>query len=262
MCEAGLSLREPTLSWVGLGRQPQASRRPCQDKRMALHFVTGAGSGIGAALAAKLIDRGDDLMLLARSEDRARALRGRFPTATTFVADLAKPEQLAEAINAQRPPEQIDSLIHVAGVVDLGRVDTLPVSSWSWQLNVNLVGPAELTRLLLAAIRATHGQVVFVNSGAGLRTSPDWTAYAASKHGLKALADGLRAEEAGHGVRVSSIFPGRTATPMQRHVHEQEGRDYEPSMYIDPESVVTGILTMLDLPRDAQITDLMIRPGA
>ena len=229
---------------------------------MAFHFVTGAGSGIGEALATRLVDRGDDLVLLARSEDRAHALRERFPGATTVVADLAEPERIAAALRGQRLPERLDSLIHIACVVELGRVDALPVASWVWQLHVNLIAPAELTRILLPALRSASGQVVFVNSGAGLRTSPEWSAYAASKHGLKALADGLRAEEAAHGVRVSSIFPGRTATPMQAQVHEQEGRPYDPSEFIDPESVVTGILTMLDLPRDAQITELMMRPGA
>ncbi|MGK0721178.1 SDR family oxidoreductase [Leucobacter sp. W1478] len=229
---------------------------------MALHFLTGAGSGIGEALATRLVDRGDTLVLLARSEDRAHVLRERFPGAATVVADLAEPQRIAEELARQHLPERLDSLIHVAGVVDLGRVDSLSVSSWSWQLGVNLIGPAELTRILLPALRAATGQVVFVNSGAGLRTSPEWSAYAASKHGLKALADGLRAEEAAHGVRVSSIFPGRTATPMQQRVHEQEGRPYDATEFIDPESVVTGILTMLDLPRDAQIPELVIRPGA
>lgn len=126
---------------------------------------------------------------------------------------------------------------------------------------VNLIGPAELTRLLLPQVRAAHGQVVFVNSGAGLRTSPDWGAYAASKHGLKALADALRTEERKHGVRVTSVYPGRTDTPMQQHVFQQEGREYDTTGLIDPESVATTILAALDLPRDAQVTDLQVRPG-
>lgn len=228
---------------------------------MALHLVTGAGSGIGEALVTRLAARGDDLVLLARSEDRARALRRRFPGAATVVADLAAPERIASSLGDQDLPTRLDSLIHVAGVVELGRVDALPVASWTWQLGVNLIAPAELTRVLLPALRNGRGQVVFVNSGAGLRTAPEWSAYAASKHGLKALADGLRAEEAEHGIRVSTVFPGRTATPMQARVHEQEGRPYDPAVFIDPESVVTGILTMLDLPRDAQIPELVMRPG-
>ena len=132
---------------------------------------------------------------------------------------------------------------------------------WEQQLAVNLVAPAELTRLLLPVLRVSRGQVVFVNSGAGLHAHAGWAAYAASKHGLKALADALRAEEAEHGVRVTSVFPGRTATPMQERVHQQEGREYDAARFISADAVATTILTALDLPRDAQLTDLTVRPG-
>ena len=228
---------------------------------MALHFLTGAGSGIGAALATRLHARGDDLILLARSHARATELRERFPGAQTVVADLAAPGDLSRALAKQQLPARLDSVLHVAGVVDLGTVGELTVEKWTSQLDVNLIAPAELTRLLLPALRAAKGQVLFVNSGAGLRAAPEWAAYAASKHGLKALAESLRAEEADHGVRVSTVYPGRTATAMQERVHEQEGRPYEPADFIDPASVVTSILTVIDLPRDAQIPDLTIRPG-
>lgn len=228
---------------------------------MAVHLVTGAGSGIGAAVVARLSERGDDLVLLARDAGRARAIAERFPGATMLVGDLSQPGRLSWALSKQRLPERLDTLVHVAGVVDLGRVADLPPAQWEQQLAVNLVAPAELTRLFLPLLRAARGQVLFVNSGAGLRANAEWGAYAASKHGLKALADALRAEEAEHGVRVASVFPGRTATPMQERVHNQEGAEYVPERFIDPESVATTILTALDLPRDAQITDLSVRPG-
>lgn len=228
---------------------------------MAVHLITGAGSGIGAAVAARLSDRGDDLVLLARDAGRARAIAERFPGATTLVGDLSQPGRLSWALSKQRLPERLDSLVHVAGVVDLGRVAELSPALWEQQLAVNLVAPAELTRLFLPLLRVARGQVLFVNSGAGLRANAEWSAYAASKHGLKALADALRAEEAEHGVRVTSVFPGRTATPMQERVHQQEGAEYVPERFIDPGSVATTILTALDLPRDAQITDLSVRPG-
>ncbi|MGM7677485.1 SDR family oxidoreductase [Microbacterium sp. A94] len=228
---------------------------------MAVHLITGAGSGIGAALTRRLHERGDELVLLARDAGRARAIAAEFPGATTLVGDLSQPGRLSWAFSKQPLPERIDSLIHIAGVVDLGRVADLPPTLWEQQLAVNLIAPAELTRLMLPVLRVSRGQVLFVNSGAGLRANAEWAAYAASKHGLKALADALRAEEAEHGVRVSSIFPGRTATPMQERVHQQEGTEYVPERFIDPESVATTILTALDLPRDAQITDLSVRPG-
>ena len=228
--------------------------------RMPVHLLTGAGSGIGAALARRLHDRGDDLVLLARDAGRARELADAFPGASTVVADLAQPGRISWALSKQQLPGRIDTLIHAAGIVDLGPVADLPASLWEQQLAVNLVSPAELTRLMLPLLRVSGGQVLFVNSGAGLRAHADWSAYAASKHGLKALADSLRAEEAEHGVRVSSIFPGRTATPMQERVHQQEGREYDPDLFIDPDSVATTILTALDLPRDAQVTDLAVKP--
>lgn len=228
---------------------------------MANHLLTGAGAGIGAAVAQSLAARGDDLVLLARSETRAEDLRAALPGSRTLVADLADPRGLAEALAGQQLPERLDSLIHVAGLVELGAVGDLGADVWRRTMDVNLLAPAELTRICLPALRAARGHVVFVNSGSGLRANPDWSAYAASKHGLRALADSLRAEEAGAGVRVTSVYPGRTATDMQAKVHAEEGKDYDPSDWIAPESVATAVLTALDLPRDAEMTDVTVRPG-
>lgn len=225
------------------------------------HLLTGAGSGIGLAIARRLSDRGDRLIVIGRDRARARELADLFDDAVAVAADLRDPASLADALTGADLPARLDSVIHAAGIVDLGTVADLPTQSWSEQLTVNLVAPAELTRLLLPAVRAAHGQVLFINSGAGLTAHPAWSAYAASKHGLKALADALRGEEAAHGVRVTTVYPGRTASPMQAKVHAQEGREYDPAAFIDPESVATAALTALDLPRDAQIPDVTVRPG-
>jgi len=228
---------------------------------VAVHLITGAGSGIGAAVARRLLDRGDQVIAVARDAGRAREIAAEVPGASTLVADLSQPGRISWALSKQHLPERIDSLLHVAGIVDLGTVADLAPTLWEQQLAVNLVAPAELTRLLLPVLRVSRGQVVFVNSGAGLRANAGWGAYAASKHGLKALADALRAEEAEHGVRVASIYPGRTATPMQERVHQQEGSEYDPERFISADAVASTILTALDLPRDAEITDLTVRPG-
>ncbi|MFF3320910.1 SDR family oxidoreductase [Streptomyces sp. NPDC002889] len=228
---------------------------------MATHLITGAGSGIGAAVARRLHERGDYLVLVARDAGRAKELADRYPGARTLVADLATPDRISWALGHQSLPDRIDSLLHIAGVVELGPVGELTPRTWHHQLDVNLVAPAELTRLFLPQLRVAQGQVVFVNSGAGLNAHAEWGAYAASKHGLKALADSLRHEEHGNGVRVTSVYPGRTASPMQAKVHSQEGKEYDASRWIDPESVATTILLALDLPRDAEINDLTVRPG-
>ena len=224
------------------------------------HVLTGAGSGIGAALARALHARGDHLVLLARDEARAESLREAFPGSSTVVADLADPTRLEEVLRTAPLPDRVDSLVHVAGVVDLNPVADLPLSQLREQVDVNLVAPAVLTRACLPALRRGPGVVVFVNSSAGLQASAGWGAYAASKFGLRALADSLRAEELDAGVRVTTVFPSRTATPMQEKVHEQEGRVYDPRRWIHPDTVTATILHVLDLTPDATIPEVTVRP--
>ena len=118
---------------------------------------------------------------------------------------------------------------------------------------------ANLTRLLLPALRRARGHVVFINSGAGFTGRAGWSAYAASKFGLRALADSLRAEENGV-VKVTSIHPGRTATDMQRAVREFEGEPFDPKEFLSPEAVAATVRLALDAPTNASIDTLTIRP--
>jgi short-subunit dehydrogenase len=226
---------------------------------MATHLVTGAGSGIGASVARRLHERGDQLLLLARSEERAAELAREYDGAATLVADLSDPDSLEPLLAGADLPASLDSVLHVAGAVELSRVADLPVGQLREQLDVNLVAPTVLTRACLPALRRARGTVLFVNSTSGLRANPTWAAYAASKFGLRGLADALRAEEAQHGVRVSSVFPSRTATPMQEKVHAQEGKDYDPSEWIRPDTVADAIIHVLDLPPEATIPELVVR---
>ena len=208
------------------------------------HLVTGASSGIGQELADRLSARGDRVVRLTRE-----------------IVDLSDAVALARwAAGFVQDLDRLDSLLHVAGTVELGAVAELDLDVWQRHLAVNLTAPAVLTAHLLPALREAHGTVVFVNSSAGLTANARWSAYAASKFGLRALADSLRAEEAGNGVRVTTVFPSRTATPMQEKVHEQEGRTYDASRWLQPATVVDSVLHVLDLPADTTIPELVIRP--
>ena len=228
------------------------------ERAVATHVITGSASGIGAALTRRLADRGDRLVLVARNDSRAAELQGSFPDAQVLVADLADPGTLNGVGRQVDGP--VDSLLHVAGVVELSTVERLRLADWEQQLAVNLTAPAVLTRELLPHVREARGTVVFVNSSAGLSASAEWSAYAASKFGLRAFADALRAEEVERGVRVSTVYPSRTATPMQQKVHEQEGRTYDASKWISVDTVVDTILHVIDLPADATIPDVTVRP--
>src|SRR5262249_50668122 len=102
--------------------------------------------------------------------------------------------------------------------------------------------------------------IVFVNSGQGQTAGPGTSQYAATKHGLRAVADSLRAELAPSAVRVATIMLGRTATPLQRRVAELEGQPYHPELLVDPEDVATVVTGIVALPHRAQVTEITLRP--
>jgi short-subunit dehydrogenase len=221
-------------------------------------LVTGAGSGVGQAVADLLHARGDDLVLLGRNEQRAEQIRERYAGADVRAADLAECADLAAAV---ADIDRLDAVVHAAGVIELGPIAELPLDHLTGQLRVNLVAPTELTRALLPALRATRGSVVFLNSSAGLVANAHWGAYAATKFGLKAVADSLRDEEVANGIRVTSVYLGRIATPMQQKVHEQEGKAYDPADWGSAASAAASIVHVLDLPRDVTIPDVRLRPA-
>jgi short-subunit dehydrogenase len=223
---------------------------------MGTYFVTGATSGIGAATARILADRGDDLVLLARDAARGDALARAFPGCTVVAGDL----QDLDGIDDLELPDRIDGAVHAAGVVDVALLADTEPDSLVRTIQVNLTAPALWTQVLLEPVRRARGTHVFVNSGSGLRANAQWASYNASKFGLRGFADALRLEEAEHGVRVSTVYPGRTATPMQEQVHQQEGARYDAAAWIRPETVAGEIVRLLDLGPDATIPDLVIRP--
>jgi NADP-dependent 3-hydroxy acid dehydrogenase YdfG len=109
-------------------------------------------------------------------------------------------------------------------------------------------------------LRAARGRIVLLNSASGLAARPGWGSYAASKFALRAFADALRAEEAPHGVRVTSVHPDRVDTDMQRGVVAHEGGEYDPAAYLRPESVADAVLLAATAPADAALTELVLRP--
>lgn len=231
---------------------------------MGRYVITGATGGIGGAVAELLHEQGHQLVLVGSHRERLDAAAGRLGGCETLVLDLLDVEGIAahgSALASRDSP--IDGLVHSAGLAQLGSIADSETNSWMEQYKVNVAGPAELTRCLLPALRTARGQVVFVNSGQGLRTSPGWGAYSASKHAARALAQALRAEEGPHGVRVTSVYPGRTATEMQRAIHRQEGAEYVAQAYIQPRSVARTVLAALMSPPDMEITDVSVAvPGS
>jgi NADP-dependent 3-hydroxy acid dehydrogenase YdfG len=229
--------------------------------------VTGATSGIGRSLSLALAQRGATVWAFARGADRLAAVadeaRGLDGSITPLIGDLENDaEILAAARRVNAESGSIDLLVHSAGALALGSFGSLSIDDFDRLYRVNLRAPALLTQELLEPLRRARGQVVFINSSAGLRASAENVLYAATKHGLKAIADGLRDEVNKDHVRVISVFVGRTDTPMQRRVHEHERRDYRPELLLRPEDVVDVVLAAIAVPPTGEVTDVSVRPAA
>jgi NAD(P)-dependent dehydrogenase (short-subunit alcohol dehydrogenase family) len=228
-----------------------------------LAVVTGASRGVGQAIALALAAGGANLCLVGRDpgslESVARAATG--DAHRCYRADLAAEadvEALAGALERDFP--RVDVLVHAAGVLHWGPLETGTPAQLDNHYRTNLRAPWVLTQRLLARLRSVQGQVVFVNSSAGLAARANAVQYAATKHALKALADGLREEVNADGIRVLSLFLGRTATRMQAELHALEGKAFDPAALVQPQDVAALVLQALSLPRSVEVTDISLRP--
>lgn len=225
--------------------------------------VTGGTRGIGLAVAEDLAET-HHVVVGGRSAESVAAVVDRLPSAEGFVADLADCSaggSLETALVALVPRlDRVDVLVHSAGVLRNGTVADAPVSHWAESLTVNVTAVAVVTKALLPALRAAEGRVVAINSGSGFTSTPGGGAYAASKFALRAFTDALREEEREHGVRVTSLHPGRVDTDMQRELVEFEGADYDASAYLDVASVVRAARLAIDAGPDASIDMVSVRP--
>lgn len=221
-----------------------------------LALVTGASRGIGAAVA-RALSPTHQVLLGGRDEAALAEVAREVPGSRPWPVDLTDDAALAVAVEGIG---ELDVLVHSAGVSALGAVADSPADVWRHNFEVNVVAVAELTRLLLPALRAARGHVVLINSGQGLAVRAGWGPYAASKFALRAYADVLRAEEEGRGVRVTSVYPGRTDTEMQQAVVAHEGGEYDAEKYLRPESVAAAVQAAVCASPDAHLTEVIIRP--
>jgi len=227
--------------------------------------ITGASSGIGKAIAIGLAQQGATVCLIGRNPETLKAVteiaRLVAPKSKWYQADMMLERDVREV--ARRIGHEfgsVDILVHSAGFISLGHIETASLKDFDKHFQTNVRGPYALTQALLPMLRARRGQIVFINSSAGLNAQANVGQYTASKHALKAIADSLRDEVNVDGLRVLSVYPGRTATPMQAAVHKMEGRDYQPERLMQPEDVATMVASALSLPRSAEVTDVMVRP--
>ena len=218
-------------------------------------LVTGASGGLGAAISREL-STDHQVLLGGRDRSALAAVAEDCIGSTPWPVDLTSADAV---VRACARIDRLDVLVHNAGVCELGSIAETPLEQWRTAMEVNLLAVVELTRLLLPALRAARGHVVLVNSGAGLRANPGWGSYAASKFALRAFGDVLRQEEP--TLRVTSLHPGRIDTPMQEAVIAAEGREYDPSQFLNPATVARAVGNAVRTPADAHPTEIMLRPN-
>ena len=230
-----------------------------------LAVVTGASSGIGRAIALALARVGARLCLVGRDpvslEDTVAAAK-RFSQVTSFRIELTVEENLKPLLRSlEGNADRLDILIHSAGVIYQDPMACARIEDFDLQYATNVRAPYVITQRLLPMLTAARGQIVFLNSSVGLTARrPEIGQYSATKHALKAIADSVREEVNPKGIRVLTVYLGRTATPMQKSLYERERKDYHPESLMQPEDIATMIISALSLPRTAEVTDISMRP--
>jgi len=221
-----------------------------------LAVITGAGRGIGAAIARALAEHGWELLLLARSEEALSRVAGYIQAeggkAHFLSVDLAKDTELDSVTKAassfKRP---LSLLVHNAGQARTGSLESFSLKDWQEQLDINLTAPFGLTQRL-TPLMSEGSQIHFINSTAGKNVFPEWGGYCVSKFGLRALADTLREELAPKNIRVVSIFPSSVDTPL----HDSLPYNWDRSHMLKPRDVAGAVIYCIKQPPGVRINEI------
>jgi NAD(P)-dependent dehydrogenase (short-subunit alcohol dehydrogenase family) len=223
--------------------------------------VTGAGRGIGAAIAQTLATHGAATVLCGRTrkmlETSAAAIAqagGQAEVAECDVTDLQSVEAFAAGVD--RTFGRVDILVNNAGIGGFGGpLHQLPPNAWEQILNTNLRGVYYAIRSFAPImIRAKGGHIVNISSLAGKNALPNGAAYAASKWGLNGLSYSVAEELRSHNIRVSVICPGSTNTDLSPHV----GKDT--SKMLQPDDIAHAVAMLVTQAPQSFVSEILLRP--
>lgn len=214
-------------------------------------LVTGAGAGIGRAVAKAFAAHGATVGLLGRTQKKLETLYDEIvadghPRPSIAPMDLAKAEgpeyfKLADSIRDEFG--RLDGLVHNAGILGhLAPIEHYDVKTWSEVMHINLTVPFVMTQTLLPLIQASDdASIIFTSSGVGRKGRAYWGGYAVSKFGIEGLSQVLADELGETAIRVNCINPGRTRTAMRRAAYPGE----DPQTLLTPEEIVAPYLYLM-----------------
>lgn len=214
-------------------------------------LITGAGSGIGAELAALLAAAGHEI--IATDIDRAAALRvadailERGGAAVAYGLDVTQPSAVETAVRAAG---RVDVLVNNAGLQHVARLEEFPADRWALLVAVMLTGAANMARAVLPGMRVSNfGRIVNIGSIHSLVASPFKSAYIAAKHGLIGLSKTLALENGDVDITANTICPVYVRTPLVEKQIEAQAREHG----LTPERVVSDIM-LKPMPKKAFVT--------
>ena len=234
-------------------------------------LVTGASSGIGAATAKALAAEGASVALAARRTDRLNTLEDDIGNAGgeafSVTADITESADVEKMVRATREAYgHLDILINNAGIMLPAPVERADLDDWRRMVSVNLLGTMNATRVALPALREGEGgHVVNLSSDARRSASAEFSAYAATKAGVRAFSDSLRKEVADDNVRVTVLEPGVTNTELPAHITDTAMKDdveglVESMTTLESEDVAEAIRYAVTRPPHIDIEELLVRP--
>lgn len=213
-----------------------------------LVVITGASSGIGAAIARRLSDAGHPLLLLARRVERMEALA--LPNALCRAVDMTDRAGVEAAITeAEAQFGPVDCLVNNAGVMLLGDVADQDPAEWQKMFDLNVVALLNGMQAVLAPMKARNGgTVVNISSIAGRKTFPSHAAYCGTKFAVHAITENVREEVAASDVRMITIAPGAVETELLGHTTSDEIK----AGYEDWKADMGGVLAADDIARSVE----------
>ncbi|MCV6577480.1 MAG: SDR family oxidoreductase [Cohaesibacter sp.] len=212
-----------------------------------LIVITGASSGIGAAMAKHFSDAGHPLLLLARRVEKLEALN--LPNCLSRKVDVTDAKAMAAAIKeAETKYGPVDCLINNAGLMMLGQLDTQDASEWQRMFDLNVIALMQGMQSVLGDMKARKsGTILNVSSVAGKKAFPNHAAYCGTKFAVSAITENVREEVAEHDVRVMALCPGAVETELLGHTSSQDIIDG----YEDWKTAMGGVLVADDIARTA-----------
>jgi NADP-dependent 3-hydroxy acid dehydrogenase YdfG len=229
-------------------------------------IVTGASSGIGEATARLLSREGCNVVLAARREDRLRSLAAELGEgALAAPTDVTDPAACAALVaRALERFGSLEILVNNAGVGLHGSIPEGDPEDWKRMFEVNVLGVLYATRAAVRhMLQQGSGDVVFVSSLAGRRVPhPSGTVYAATKHAITAVAEGLRQDVHDKGVRVINVEPGlvRTEFPESSNPSAEEyyaQRGYSP---LEATDIAAAVVYAVSQPARVSVNEIAVRP--